>query len=151
MSMHYGTKLEHYSDLNTAEDAAIARHADFYVDAVGWLFRVVGNQYSAIQPYADPVSGDGAWYTTPSTLELFAFPVVRWTPCGATIWDIHGKGGKRSVHLSCAVKHYASRTAREAIKEFYERRVGQLYILAKQVRRAEREKALAERWLGATA
>lgn len=137
--MHYGTPLG-----DTAEAAARERH--HYPEAVGWLYRVVANRYAAVHHDGYSESGHGEWYTTGPTLEVFAFPVLRWTPKGATIKDIWGRRSlTRWVNLEPGSKQYASRTATEAVEQLAERRRRQLYILAKQTRRAQEELALCEK------
>lgn len=148
MTLAYGTRIT--ADLEAAEQAAIAKHSHYYTEAVGWVFRAEAVRYAAIQPYADPVTGDGEWYTTAPRVELFAFPVVRWTPCGATIKNIWGRRYSTFVDLRPGRKQYASRTAREAVEQLVERRRRQLYILNRQIARAKEEKRVAERLLNPT-
>ena len=148
--MHYGTEVSQHATLQQAADAAIARHSHFYPAAAGWLLRAAANRYAAIQPYADPVSGEGEWYTTSPELELFAFPVLRWTPCGATILPIWGHRTRTWVRLDDPSKQWASRTAHEAIAQLAFRRNRQQYILERQLNRAKAEERLALEALRAT-
>lgn len=142
MGLAYGTPVT--GDLDAAEQAAIAKHSHYYTDAVGWVIRAEAVRYAAIQPYADPISGDGEWYTTHPRIELFAFPVVRWTPCGATIKNIWGRRYSTFVDLRPGHKQYASRTAREAVEQLVERRRRQMHVLDRQRARAADEKHVAE-------
>lgn len=104
------------------------------------LYRVEAVSYAAIQPYADQVSGDGEWYTTDPALEVFDFDIIRETPCGATVSYSHGS--TKWVDLQPG-KQWASRTVEEALRQFEARRKSQIWILKKQLSRAERELALA--------
>jgi len=148
MTMAYGTKVRGSQDFAKAEAEARARHEHYYTEAAGWCYRAEPVRYAAIHPYADPVSGEGEWYTTDPVIELFAFPVVRWTPCGATIKDIHGGSETRFADLRPGAKAYASRTAQEAVLALRRRRNSQVYVLAKKLVRAKREIALCECVLG---
>lgn len=143
MGLHYGTQVRRYHSLEAAGEAAIARHSHYYTEAAGWLLRAEAVRYAAIQPYADPVSGDGEWYTTAHTIELFAFPVVRWTPFGATIQPIWGHRTRNWVGLRDPDKQWASRTAEQAVRQLMLRRRRQRYILERQMDRARAEESLA--------
>lgn len=142
MSMHYGVSLHHYTDLSVAEAEADARdkHARYYTDAVGWLYRCVANSYATADEWGD-------WRSTGPRLELFAFPVVRWTPKGAWIKDIHGR---RPLNVLVGLsnphhKQYASRTALEAVDQLRERRRRQVWVLGRQLARAQEEMAMCEK------
>ncbi len=140
--MHYGTEVR-AGRIDEAEASAIARHSHYYTDALGWLFRAEANRYAAIQPYADPISGDGAWYTTDPKIELFAFPVVRWTPCGARIRNIWRSRERDWVDLREGHKQWASRTAHEAIEQLAERRRRMVWVLGKKIDRAREDMRIA--------
>ena len=140
MTMAYGVPIRGPDDFAEAERKARARHDHYYADAPGWCYRAESVSYAAIQPYADPVSGDGEWYTTDPVIEIFAYPVVRWTPCGATIRDIWGRNTEtRFTDLRPNAKTFASRTARDAISALMRRRESQVYVLNKIMGRAKRD------------
>lgn len=147
MGLHYGTEVRKHPSLEAAGEAAIARHSHYYTEAAGWLLRAEAVRYAAIAPYADPVSGEGEWYTSDPQIELFAFPVLRWTPCGATIEPIWGHRTRSWVDLRDPDKQWASRTAEEAVRQLMLRRRRQRYILGRQMERARREESLAFRAL----
>lgn len=140
--MAYGTPIGNRASVEEWEQAARQHEESFGRDPSQMLFRV-----EAIQPYADEVTGDGAWYVTDHRLELSTFRVLRWTPCGARLagWSGGSSGtSERWVDLRDGHKQWASRTAAEALEQFRQRRKAQVYILKRQLRRAERELALAE-------
>ncbi len=137
--MAYGTKIT--GDFDKVQAEAIARESR-YGDPVGWLFRVEAVSYSYV------VDADREEYgsTTPA-LEVQAYAVTRWTPCGATLRDIWSGAKPKWVDLRPGAKQWASRSVREAVEQLAERRRRQLYVLARQTRRAEYERDLAERML----
>lgn len=139
MGMAYGTKVHQYKTLDEAGAAAIAKHSHYYTDPAGWVLRAEAVSYATSDEW-------GEYRSTGSAIELFAFPVERWTPCGATIKPIWGSGpGSRGwVDLRPYRKQWASRTARDAIEQLKLRRVRQAYILKRQLARAETEQALAD-------
>jgi len=139
MGFHYGTPLCDFSGATAAQEAAIARHSHFYTDSVGWLIRVEACRYS----YVTNAEYD-EYGTTDSRLELFAFPVKRFTKHGATLNNIWNSGRNRWVDLRPSAKQWASRTAVDAIEHFINRRHRQLYVLGKQIERARNELLLAE-------
>ena len=140
--MHYGTVIRRGAILE-AETAARKCHSHYY-NPVGWLYRVVANRYSGCSL---DVNGCENYYTSSPQLEAFAFPVERWTPHGATLKDIWSGARKRWVDLRPGAKQWASRTVEEAIGQLAQRRRRQLWVLGKQIRRAEEEKHLAELYL----
>lgn len=124
--------------------AAIERHSHYYTDAVGWLLR------AQLRRYSYTIDADREEYgTTAPQLELYAFPVVRWTPCGATIRDIWSRGGTstRFCDLRDGRKQYASRTAQEAVRQLVGRRRRMIWVLSKKVERAQEDISTAERTL----
>lgn len=128
-----------------AEVEAIRRHSHHYTDAAGWLFRADTVRYSYT------VDADREHYgTTAPRIELRAYPVVRWTPKGATLRDIWGGGGTRWTTLGAYCKQYASRTARDAVAQLLERRRRQLWVLSRKIDHAEEDRCLAEMWLETT-
>ncbi len=137
--MAYGTKIT--GDFDKAQAEAIARHSHYY-DPVGWLFRVEAVSYSYV------VDADRDEYgSTDPALEVQAYPVLRWTPCGASLKNIWSGAKPKWVDLRPEAKQWASRSVREAVEQLAERRRRQLYVLARQTRRAEYERDLAERML----
>ncbi|HET8729513.1 MAG TPA: hypothetical protein VFM34_00170 [Moraxellaceae bacterium] len=136
MSLHYGTKLTQHPSLEAAAEAAIARHSHYHTDVAGWLLRAEAVSYAVSDEYGDYVSSRPG-------IELFAFPVVRWTPCGATILPIWGHRTRSWVRLDNPGNQWASRTAREAIRQLMLRRKRQQYILQRQLARAKEEEHLA--------
>lgn len=120
--------------LELAESQAL-RHA-----ASGeYLFRVEAVSYSTC---VLDVNGCESYGSTDARLELFALPVLRWTQYGATLREMVG-ARNRWVDLRPG-KQYASRTAREAVHQFAQRRERQIFILHRQLTRAERELALTK-------
>jgi hypothetical protein len=115
---------------------AIARHSHYYTDAAGWLLRADTQRYSYV------VDADREEYgVSDPRVEVRAYPVVRWTPCGATIRDIWGRGGTdtRFCDLRDGRKQYASRDIHEALCQLVERRRRQLWVLARKTARAEED------------
>lgn len=138
MGLHYGTPLRDFADTTAAQEAAIARRSHFYPDPVGLLFRVEACRYA----YVVNAEYD-EWGTTDPRLELFAFPVKRFTPHGATLKNIWAGAKERWVDLRPDAKQWASRTAADAIEQFARRREAQIFILNRQLARARRELELA--------
>lgn len=100
------------------------------------LWRVEAVSYSqCVDPDAD------RYESSPPRLELFALPVHKWTPHGATLEEWTG-ARRRWVRLDDDGKQYASRTPADALEQFRRRRVAQINILQAQLARAERELAL---------
>lgn len=131
-------------DFKAAEREAIERHSHYYTETTDWLFRAEANRYS----YTVDADREEYGITAPS-IELFAFPVLRRTPCGATIRDIWGDiragcSDSRFVNLSGQTKQYASNTAEEAVRELAERRRRQLWVLRKKIARAEEDLTCAD-------
>lgn len=146
MGFAYGTPISRYTSLEEAGAATITKHSHYYyADAPGWLLRAEAVSYS----YA--VDADREEYgSTAPAIELWAFPVDRFTPLGATLQNIWSGARKRWVDLRPG-KQWASRTAEEAVQQLADRRKRQLYILARQTRRAEFEVELAQRALARNA
>lgn len=136
MGMAYGAPIRSRDDLAEAVIELAQRITD--ERAAGVLYRVEAVSYAAIQHYADPISGEGEWYSTGPRLELFAFPVQRWTEHGATLFRYSGARPKW-VDLRDGAKQWASRTGVEAVAQFADRRKRQIYIIGKQMQRATRE------------
>lgn len=94
--------------------------------------------------YSYTVDADREEYgTTDPRLELFGLTVLRYTPHGATLHEMSGCR-RRWVDLRPGAKQYASRTVAEAVEQFASRRRAQIYILRRQLARAERELALTQ-------
>lgn len=110
-------------------------------DAVGYLYRVDAVSYAT---RSDPYDDD-SWTSTPPRLELSAFEVRRWTPCGATLVGMSNYyGTDRWVDLrSSRYWQWASRTPTEAVVHFRNRRRAQLQKLERQFARAREELQLA--------
>lgn len=143
MGLAYGTPI---SDHRSVEDweATAREHYRRWNGNVDVLYRVEAVRYAAIEPYADMVTGDGAWYTTAPRLELHTFSVAKWTPTGARLSGYCGGSYDRWTSLEPGRKQWASRTAAEALEQFGNRRRAQVHILKGQLRRAERELALCD-------
>ena len=137
--MAYGTKVT--GDFDAAQAEAIARHSHYY-DPVGWLFR------ADVVSYAYCVDPDyDVWGSTAGQIEVQAFPVLRWTPCGATLKNIWSGAKPKWVDLRPGAKQWASRSVREAVEQLAERRRRQIYVLQRKISRAEYDRDLAQRML----
>ena len=141
MTLHYGTPfsaggLWPHPSIDTAETMVRQRWADQLHDRAvpDLLFRVEAVRYSGCT--LDQFGGEN-YYVTDSRLELFAFPVTRWTPCGATIVGVAGRN--KWCDLRPGAKQWASRTPRDALEQLVERRRRQIYILERQMARARSE------------
>ena len=130
MSRAYGEVVG--ADLEDAQRRAETRWAP-WAD-VGMLWRVEAVRYSACEL---TVSGGEYYFTTEPRLEIFGEEVGKLTPCGARL-----RYSGRWVDLRDGAKQYASRTVAEAVAQFARRRKGQLYILARQTRRAQEDLSL---------
>ena len=104
------------------------------------LFRVYAQVYAGHDPYATPYGGED--YVTDPVLEVSRHRVLRWTECGATLEEFSG-ARHRWVDLRPEAKQWASLTVRQALVEFRQRRERQLYVLKRQLARAEQERSLA--------
>lgn len=123
-------------------DAAVLtlRSRMMLVHGIGWLYRVDAVSYATL---SDPYDDD-SWTSTPPRLELSAFEVRRWTPCGATLVGMSNYGTDRWVDLrSSRYWQWASRTPTEAVVHFRKRRRAQLQKLERQFARAREELQLA--------
>lgn len=136
MGRAYGTPIPQTTDgpqCRVAESQALARTVPGE-----YLFRVEAVSYSYT------VDADREEYgSTEPRLEVFALEVLRWTEQGATLREMSG-ARNRWVNLQPGAKQYASRTVAEAVEQFASRRRAQIYILQRQLRRAERELALTQ-------
>lgn len=144
MGLAYGLPLKGYASLAEWEAAAVERWHEVRAEPRDVLFRVETVSYAAIQPFADPATGDGEWYTTDPRIELFVLTVLKWTPTGARLAYADRFNRDRWTSLDPQRKQWASRTAAEALVQFRDRRRAQVHILKGQLRRAERELALAD-------
>ena len=120
------------ADIEDAQRRAEARWAHW--SDVGMLWRVEAVRYSGCELTE---WGGEDYYTTAPRLEIFGEEVGKWTPCGARL-----RHSGRWVDLRDGAKQYASRTVAEAVAQFARRREGQIYILRRQLRRAEEELSL---------
>lgn len=102
------------------------------------LWRIEAVSYSGCS--LDQFGGEH-YYSTDPRLELFALPVHKWTPHGATLEEWSG-ARRRWVRLDEGGKEYASRTPEQALRQFAARRRAQIHILQAQLARARRELAL---------
>lgn len=94
--------------------------------------------------YSYTVDADREEYgSTDPRLEIFPLEVLRFTEHGATLREMSG-ARNRWVDLRPNAKQYASRTVAEAVEQFASRRRAQIYILQRQLARAERELALTQ-------
>ena len=144
MSLSYGTKVPSRADLTQAGAAAVAQHSHYYADAPGWVFRAELVRYSAVTLTE---WGGEEYYTTAPTLELFAFPVRRFTPCGATLKDIWSGARERFVDLRPAAKQWASRTPEEAVRQLLRRRRRQDWVLSRKLDRCRADIQQCESFL----
>lgn len=143
MRLAYGTALRDHATIEDAEEAAIARHSYYYTDVAGWLIR------ADVVRYSYTVDADREHYgVTDGQIELWAFPVERWTPCGATMKDIWSGSGLRWVDLRPGAKQWASRTAIEAVAQLDERRRRLIYILERKLDRARDDRQIVHSLLG---
>lgn len=137
MGRAYGTPIPQTTDgpqCRVAESQALARTIPGE-----YLFRVEAVSYSYT------VDADREEYgSTEPRLEVFALEVLRWTEQGATLRYEWAGSRNRWVNLQPGAKQYASRTVAEAVEQFASRRRAQIYILQRQLRRAEREWALTQ-------
>lgn len=81
------------------------------------------------------------WASTAPKLVIDEYEVLRWTPNGATLKVMSGARHKW-VDLT-GDRQWASRTREEAIDQFRLRRERQMYVLKRQLARAEYERQLA--------
>lgn len=144
MGLAYGTKIKSLADATQAGEEAVARHSHYYTDTPGWLFRVEAVRYSTATL---TVWGGEEYGTTAPALELFAFPVKRWTPCGATLRDIWSGARERFVDLRPDAKQWASRTPEEAVRQLLARRRRQDWVLSRKLDRCRDEMRLCEAFL----
>lgn len=141
MGLAYGIRVRPGDDLDAKGAEAIARHSQYYTDVPGWLIRAEAVRYSGC---SITEWGGEDYYVTDPAVELFAFPVRRYTPCGATLLNIWSGARERFVNLQDPRKQWASRTAREAIEQLVERRKRQRWILERQLQRAADEQRVAD-------
>jgi len=136
--MAYGTLLLAYPTLDEATRAATERAQRFMpVGAVGLLFRISAVSYAVSDAWGD-------WTSIGPQLELDAYPVAKWTPCGARLYYTERTCALGIwVDLRPGHKQWASRTAEEALNQFLTRRKRQIHILERQLRRAKEEHDLA--------
>ena len=141
MTLHYGTPfsaggLWPHPSIDTAETIELEALSRCFGNPFGQgvLWRVEAVRYSGCT--LDQFGGEN-YYVTDSRLELFAFPVTRWTPCGATIVGVAGRN--KWCDLRPSAKQWASRTPRDALEQLVERRRRQIYILERQTARARSE------------
>ena len=138
MGRAYGTPIPQTTDgpqCRVAESQALARTVPGE-----YLFRVEAVSYAACSL---DVNGGEHYYSTEPRLEVFALEVLRWTEQGATLREMSG-ARNRWVNLQPGAKQYASRTVAEAVEQFASRRRAQIYILQRQLWRAERELVLTQ-------
>lgn len=137
----YGTEVRSAAQIEAAAQAAIERHSHYYTDVAGWLIRAEANRYSSC---VLDVNGCEDYYVSGPQIELFAFPVLRFTPLGATLKDIWSGAKQRWVNLQPGAKQWASRTGAEAIEQLRERRRRQVWVISRQMRRAETDMAVCD-------
>lgn len=100
------------------------------------VFRVEAVSYAQSDEYGDFVRSSAP------KLEVTAFDVRKWTECGATL-NVYSGGRPKWVDLRTGHKQWASRTIEEAVRQFGERRRRQIYVLQRQLARAQYEHDLA--------
>jgi hypothetical protein len=133
MGRAYGYAIDANAGLDHAQAKVLARTIPG-----DYLFRVEAVSYSYT------VDADREEYgSTDPRLEAFALEVLRFTEHGATLREMSG-ARNRWVNLRPGAKQYASRTVAEAVEQFASRRRAQIYILRRQLARAERELALTQ-------
>lgn len=142
MGRAYGTPIPQTTDgpqcdaaQRTAEDR-LQRQYEGSPPEVLWRVEAVSYSYT--------VDADREEYgSTDPRLEIFPLEVLRFTEHGATLCEMSG-ARHRWVNLQPGAKQYASRTVAEAVEQFANRRRAQLYILRRQLARAERELGLTQ-------
>jgi hypothetical protein len=103
-----------------------------------YLFRVEAVRYS------QTIDADAELYgSTDPRLEVFPLRVHAWTQHGATLEEWSG-ARRRWVDLRPEAKQYASRTVAEAVEQFAKRRRAQIYLVERQLRRAQDELRLTQ-------
>lgn len=138
MARAYGTPIAQTIDgpaCNAAESQAL-RHTI----PGDYLFRVEAVTYSTCHLSENDAEVYGS---IDPRLEVFALEVLRFTEHGATLRETTG-ARHRWVDLRDGAKQYASRTVAEAVEQFATRRRSQIWILQRQLARAERELALTK-------
>lgn len=139
MRLAYGIALRDHATIEGAEAAAIARHSHYYTDVAGWLIR------ADVVRYSHTVDADREEYgITSGQIELWAFPVERWTQHGATMKDIWSGSRRRWVDLRPGAKQWASRTALEAVAQLDERRRRLIYVLERKLDRARDDRQIVQ-------
>lgn len=136
MRLAYGIALRDHATIADAEEAAIARHSHYYTDVAGWLIR------ADVVRYSYTVADSDEYGLTDGQIELWAFPVLRWTQHGATMKDIWSGSRLRWVDLRPGAKQWASRTALEAIAQLAERRRRLIYVLECKLDRARDDRQI---------
>lgn len=136
MRLTYGIALRDHATIADAEEAAIARHSHYYTDVAGWLIR------ADVVRYSHTVADSDEYGLTDGQIELWAFPVERWTQHGATMKDIWSGSRLRWVDLRPGAKQWASRTALEAIAQLAERRRRLIYVLERKLDRARDDRQI---------
>lgn len=140
--MAYGTKLARFATIEDAEryafkQAQLSMWAKPNGAPTGFLYRVEAVSYSVcVDPDREEYS------STSPALEVNAYSVRNWTAHGATL-DIYSGARPKWVDLRPGAKQWASRTAREAVQQFLNRRNRQIWILDRQRQRAKFEAGLA--------
>lgn len=136
--MAYGTKLTHFATIEAAESHAL--DSAYYPSgdtAPGFVYRVEAVSYSVcVDPDREEYS------STSPVLEVNVYSVRNWTAHGATL-DIYSGARPKWVDLRPGAKQWASRTAREAVHQFLNRRNRQIWVLDRQLQRAKFEAGLA--------
>ena len=132
MGMAYGAPLRWNGETFDFDDAQKACRHDG--DLVLWRVEAVSYSYIVDAEHDE-------YGSTDPRLEVFSIPVLRWTLHGATL--VRRVGVRNQwVDLRPNASQWASRTPADALEQFRLRRQRQLYVLRKQIARAERELAL---------
>lgn len=129
-------------DLEETQSRAWKRWSD--MEGTGVLYRVEAVRYSGCTLTA---WDSEEYYTTSPRLEVFGFAVERWTPHGATLRSEWAGCRKKWVDLRDGANQFASRNLADAVQQFAERRRRQIWVLSRQLSRAEEELVLADQRL----
>lgn len=143
MGMAYGVKLTGL-DRDSLEAASVLAQQRLPMDGteVGVLFRVEAVRYAGCT-LTEYDTED--YYVTDARLEVFPFAVQRFTEHGATLCYTELAGGRHKwVDLRKDAKQWASRSVTDAVAQFADRRKRQIYILNRQLARAQAELALTQ-------